>query len=281
MPKTNAQGARRKAAGTGICKLTGKTGRFVRSHLMPRALTAPDRKGVFFLHIGGGRRPERRWTSWYDDELVIEEGEEILAKLDDWAIAALRKHQLVWTGWGAPTSLPVEQSPRSKEGLAFRIVSGIDGHKLRLFFLSLLWRAAATTRPEFAAITLPDADLSTLQQLLVNGTPGPLEFYPTTLIQMSTRGRAHNSSPIPFERVVPNLPGLGHQAYQTYRFYLDGLEASVLRQASGNIDWLGPAVVGNGNSLVVATVPFERSWQFENIETAALLTRTLYPRRPG
>ncbi len=134
------------------------------------------------MHIGGGSRPTRRWTSWYDDELVVEEGEAILAKQDDWAIAALRKHRLVWSGWGSATSLPGNHAPPSKKGLGLRIVSGIDPHKLRLFFLSLLWRAVATTRPEFAEVIVPAADLDTLRQLLVEGTPAPLEFYPTTLL---------------------------------------------------------------------------------------------------
>src|SRR5262249_24707383 len=157
--------------------------------------------------IGGGNRPARRWSSWYDDELVVEQGEEILAKLDDWAIVTLRKHRLVWSGWGSAKSLPVKHGPPSAMGFGVRMVSGIDGHRLQQFFLSLLWRAAATNRPEFADVTLPAADFETLRQLLVDVTPAPLEFYPTTLLQLSTRTRAHNSSPIAMEKKMPNLPG--------------------------------------------------------------------------
>jgi len=69
------------------------------------------------------------------------------------------------------------------------------------------------------------------------------------------------------EKIVPNLPGLGHRAYPIFRFYFDGLVAHTLRQASGNIGWLRPAVVGNGNSLVVLTVPYEHSWQLENLNS--------------
>ena len=281
MAKSSPQSARHKAtAGTGVCKLTGKTGRFVRSHLLPQALTAPDRKGVPFLHFGDGNRPTRRWSSWYDEELVGVEGEEVLAKLDDWAIVTLRKHRLVWSGWASATSLPVKHGPPSANGFGSRMVLGIDGHKLQLFFLSLLWRAAATGRPEFADIILPAADLETLRQILIDGTPAPLEFYPTTLLQLSTRTRAHNTSPIAMEKRMPNLPGLGFRTYPFFRFYFDGLEAHIVRQASGNIDWLRPAIVGNSNSLVVMTVPYENSFQYANAAVAVQHVRQAYPRRP-
>src|SRR5689334_22772129 len=84
----------------GICKLTGMSGRLVRSHLIPNALTRLSRTGSPFIQGGDGEPPERRWSSWYDTQLVTEEGEEILALLDNWAISTLRAHRLVWSGWG-------------------------------------------------------------------------------------------------------------------------------------------------------------------------------------
>lgn len=44
---------------------------------------------------------------------------------------------------------------------------GLDAARLRLFFLSLLWRAAASTRGEFAAITLPPDDLEHLRRIVL------------------------------------------------------------------------------------------------------------------
>jgi hypothetical protein len=56
---------------------------------------------------------------------------------------------LVWTGWkgaGSPVNKP-KLIPGTVHG--FREITGIDPGRLRLFFLSLIWRAAATTRPSF------------------------------------------------------------------------------------------------------------------------------------
>jgi hypothetical protein len=70
----------------GVCKLTGNSGKFVRSHLIPKALTRPSVAGGYFISAGPGIRPKKSWSSWYDEELVIRKGERILADYDDWAI---------------------------------------------------------------------------------------------------------------------------------------------------------------------------------------------------
>ena len=94
-----------KKASEGICKLTRRHGRFVKSHIIPAALTKPSRKGSYFLQMGKNERPRRRWSSWYDPELVTDEGEKYLEELDTWAIKILRKNKMVWSGWGGRSAL--------------------------------------------------------------------------------------------------------------------------------------------------------------------------------
>lgn len=84
---------------TGICKLTGKTGKFIDAHLIPKALTKPDVPGAPIIQYGAGGRPKKKWSSWKDDELVVQDGENILTESDTWAIPTLRRHQLVWSAW--------------------------------------------------------------------------------------------------------------------------------------------------------------------------------------
>jgi hypothetical protein len=217
------------------------------------------------MQLGSGRRPGKRWSSWYDEELVVQDGEDILSRLDNWAIVTLRAHRLVWSGWGAETYVPVRRMPPKLGRLTYRTVSGIDLQRLRLFFLSLLWRAAATTRPEFAEIVLPAADLDKLGRMVIENNSTPVDFYPMALVQLSTRGPPHNLGPIAEQKPIPNLPGLGHQNRPFFRFYLDGLIAHVDRQASADIRELGPFIIGNGESLFVHTIPYERSWQLRNL----------------
>jgi hypothetical protein len=153
----------------GVCKLTGKSSEFIKSHLLPKALTSLGVAGERRISGGQGSRPKRSWTSWYDEELVVKEGEEILADYDNWAIAELRRLELVWSGWGTKSSLPLETpewfDPKLK-GFGLRVVECANPEKLRLFFLSLLWRAAASTLPEFGEINLEQDELERLRTMV-------------------------------------------------------------------------------------------------------------------
>jgi hypothetical protein len=264
---------------TGVCKLTGTQGRFVKSHLIPKALTKPEVNGMPFVERGRGQRPLRRWSSWYDDQLVTRAGEDILAKLDDWAVATLRKEHLVWSGWGPMQRLIVpDMDTFPGTSLGIRRVS-IDPTMLRLFFISLLWRAAASARPEFKDITVPDQHLEQLRMMVMNGTPEPLSFYPTMLTQLSTLGMIHNLTPIATKKVIPAHSGTPETVVPTFRFYFDGLIAHVHRQATddGLSRELGPLVVGGESTLVLNTVTYEHSFQRSNLELIVADTLFLWP----
>jgi hypothetical protein len=245
----------------GICKLTGKSGKFIRSHLIPQALTKPSVPGNFFISGGPGRRTKKTWSSWYDEELVVQEGEDILAKYDNWAVPELRRLELVWSGWGAKTALPISNWARPTSSIpevarwsaagGLRTIECAHPEKLRLFFLSLLWRAAATTRPDFRDVALDVDDLELLRTMIITANPRPFDFYPTTLFQIVTRGWPHNLGPIADKN--------------WYRFYFDGLHAYMLRNFRGRDVEKWKSVVGVSPQLVVQTQTFEQSYQRANI----------------
>jgi hypothetical protein len=252
------------------CKLTLKEGSYVDSHLIPKALTRPATRGSPLIQAGMGSKPVRRWTSWYDSELVTAEGEKVLSDFDNWAIVELRKHKLVWSGWGPMQKLAVKDHDRFDNNFGARKVCGIDPTRLRLFFLSLLWRAAATQRPEFSAIELDEEDTESLRVMLLEGRPEPLNFYPIQLSQLSSLGSIHNLTPIADVKVIPsyddNEANEKHVPY--FRFYFDGLIAHIHRQSSddGDTRELGTMVVGAGNELTVSTITYEASFQKRNFE---------------
>lgn len=255
-----------KVSRDGVCKLTGESGRFVDSHLLPKALTKADGLAPGLVQIGNGRK-EKRSSSWYDQHLVIAEGEKILAEYDDWAIRILRKHALVWSGWGPRISLNDFQ-PITGTPWGVRSISGDDWKKLRLFFLSLLWRAAATDRPEFHEVDIPPDHLERLRQMLLNGDPEPVAFYAISLTQISTIGIRHNHAPIAFTKTIPSSEA-GRPAMEepTFRFYLDGLviHFSRLSTEQNEARDLGPLVVGAEDTITLSTVDFVSSAQAENL----------------
>jgi hypothetical protein len=146
------------------------------------------------IQAGRGDRPTRRWSSWYDSRLVTQAGEDILARYDHWAIAELRRNKLIWSSWGPMLRLATSDFKEIDAAMGFRSILGIDFKRLRMFFLSLLWRAAETDRVEFSAIRLDDCVLDRLRTMVATGNAEPIEFYPISLIQLSSRGFEHNFS---------------------------------------------------------------------------------------
>lgn len=252
----------------GVCKLTGSFGKFIKAHLIPRALTRPESPGLPFIQSGFGSRPTRKWSSWYDPRLVTQEGEDILTSLDTWAISELRKHKLVWSGWGPMNALltkgytPIPGSP-----YGVHVVHGLDHQRLRLFFLSLLWRAAATNREEFVAVDLPVEHIERLRTMITANEPSPIDFYPVTLSQMSTMGIVHNQSPLSMLKSMPASEGTPGRDLPIFRFYFDGLMAHFHRQDADNGETvaLGDLIVGANDRLVISTISYEASFQRENL----------------
>ena len=51
------------------------------------------------IEIGKELRKKKAWSSWYDYEMVTQNGEDILTEFDTKAILELRKHKLVWSSF--------------------------------------------------------------------------------------------------------------------------------------------------------------------------------------
>jgi hypothetical protein len=129
-----------------------------------------------------------------------------------------------------------------------------------MFYLSLLWRAAATKLVEFSQIKLGGQDLERLRTMVLAGDPEPMDFYPITLIQLSTLAFLHNFSA---SAEVKTNPGFGETPDLTiphFRFYFDGLIAHIHCEATGQVN---ESIIGGHANLTVTTLPFEGSRQLE------------------
>ncbi|WP_449440947.1 hypothetical protein [Pseudomonas migulae] len=265
----------------GLCKLTKKSGTYVDSHIIPLALTKPI-SGQYFIEGGPGIRPIRRHSSWYDNKLVTRKGEDILSSLDSRAISILREHKIVWSGWAGEATLSEEVNVELSEGYGIRTIHGADVKTLRLFFLSLLWRAASSNRPEFAEISLSAVDIEKLRIMIVDGDIEPLELFPIQLTQLSTYGPRHNLGPIVMEMLHKSEPEDEGVLLHTCRFYFDGLIANVFLDVPKNLfDSLSGLYVGGDEDIIALCIPFEKSFQLENLEKHMHETARDWPEQFG
>lgn len=248
----------------GICKLSLQHGLFVDSHLLPKALTRAEGLSDGLIQHGYGRT-ERRFSSWYDNALVTAEGEKILSDYDDFAIRTLRNHRMIWSGWG-PAKLLLDVGSFAGTQLGIRNVDFADittARRLRLFFLSILWRAAATTRPEFREVSLTAAELEQLRRMVIEQNPEPLGLFPISVTQLSTIGKLHNHTTLSMEKHVPAIGEYKEYTVPIFRFYFDGLIAHFSRSsiAENESRDLRRLHVGEDTNLAISTTTYEKSRQ--------------------
>lgn len=270
--------SRNRGVPTGTCKLTGARGKYVEAHVIPKALTRSRQPGLPFIQSAHGSRPILRWGGWYDRRPVVRRGEDILAALDTWAVRELRKHELVWSGWGSSQALTKPPTPLANDGRGMREISGTDPTKLRLFFLSLLWRAAVSNREEFLEITMPDEELERLRLMIVTNDPRPLSFYPSTLVQFSTWGAARNLTPQSWVVRTPD-ENMAMRKVPIFRFYFDGLIAWTYRNTSDSsyAERHAHALVGHGPKLHVAALPYQNWFQSRNMMKGSIAALEQFP----
>lgn len=255
----------------GKCKLTGTTGKFVKSHIIPKALTKPAFEGRMFWQGGPVSKPQKRRTSWYDQGIVTREGEDILADLDSWAIKFLRSKKLVWSGFGpiisAHVDIDISDFAVGFDGYGVRYVNVEDPKKLRQFCLSLLWRASVSALPEMSEVQIGAKLERKLARYLLGEMELPLTVFPCEVIQHHQVGFPHNQTPIKDER--DRLTDHGNTiTIRTYRFYFEGLVLHFNIDTHQIIKELANSecVVGFSDRLMITCIPWHRSREKENLE---------------
>lgn len=246
---------KRKVIGT--CALTGEKGQFIKSHLIPRALTRLSKTGEKRIQSGIGERATKTSDSWYDLKLVTQAGEDILSDIDSRGIDELRKFRLIWSGLNG-------QEPSSNwsldDGPSFREVRATNSAALRIFFLSLLWRAGATKLDHFRHVQLTNGELEDLRVRVLTQDPGPADDFPILLYQL-TEGPPHNRVPLLEEEAQPNADGVQQGQKVAYvRFYFDGLIARIyLRSRHKLPDYYSKICIQDNKDFIVFVHKFDAS----------------------
>ena len=159
-------------------------------------------------------------------------------------------------------------------------MSGVDADTLRMFFLSMLWRAAETNLSEFSEIKLEEQQLAKLREMVLDGLVAPYDFFPVTLTRLSTRGIPHNHTAIAQIKTNPAVGNHPAQDIPIFRFYFDGLVAHLDRRQKiePTVKEMGSFYVGGQDKLLVSTVAFESSFQKDNLSQIMRETYSLPPR---
>ena len=162
------------------CKLTGKVGKSVKAHLIPRSFYHIDETPSLLMPSTNHLYPKRLNAGLYDPQIVTQDGEDILEKLDDYGgkLLILGREKL------KPYKLEGEIVGLTTQSNKY------DYQKLKLFLLSVLWRMSVSTRPEVKGVNLGPHE-NVIKDMILSSNPGNAEKYSITMlkyIEKATRG---------------------------------------------------------------------------------------------
>ena len=250
---------------SGKCLLLGSEGPFARSHIIPRfvgdkALGQAHRIEMREL----GERPKLVFNSWTDPELCGQKGEERLRDIDTAGSKVFQKQGLSWRHF--PLTDASKRTELGDSEIELIELSEVDATTLRMFFLSVLWRCAASTRVQFAEISMPPAHLEYLRQIVAGETEPNDSDWPATLLLLTSKGEPQIQAPMAQEIDLRSL-GFDLPSVPIFRFFFDGLIVHMGRSPADDtlLDNWGGRVVGVDDKLTMMGRPYEKSWQEDNL----------------
>jgi hypothetical protein len=259
------------------CKLTGKVGRGVKSHIIPRAFVDKNLDKHTRIQSGLGQKPKLLHTGWYDEKIVTREGEEILEKIDSLAATEIARHGLTWRHH--PINCASKRHKFTDDGQELICFEEVNTSILRKFFLSVLWRAAVSKRSEFKDIIIDVMSLNKLRKIVRGDIEGSMSDFPCVLIINTTKGQPQNLAPLRQIIDVPPMNGFRGDKIKIFRFFLDGLVLHIGRKAMDirlQGKWI-PRLVGSSDKLYAIGIPYEISWQRDNLEQVIAETEYRWP----
>jgi hypothetical protein len=247
----------------GICKLTGIEGQYVKSHIIPQALTRPSRCGAPLVQSSKGSGGTKRWSSWYDKSMVTREGEDYLERIDTRAIRILKKHKMVWRSWNGVPPIFQSLSALLPDHSIREIQLGVeDGYSLKLFLVSILWRASVSSLPDTQDIKLSEHQ-ENLIAAAIKGERISDSKFATALIQISTYGEYQNALPFYDAKQTPPFEDVPVREIPMYRLFVDGLIAHIHLKDEEDMDD-NALYLGCADRIVVPGIRYEASFQYEN-----------------
>ncbi len=179
-----------------------------KSHIIPdafmqRATDAP------FMESSGTFRSRKMFTGWYDRNILGHAGEKIIASYDSVAAECFISSGLTYRKRRDPSDINRLRDD-FVPGEIYEI-QGVDITKIRLFALSLLWRAAVSRLKAFELVQIDANQIEDIRHRILSGNPGSYEEFPVYF------GVFCGGEELP--KLAPFQP----KGHPFFRFFLDGV----------------------------------------------------------
>jgi hypothetical protein len=153
------------------CKFCLEDKKCIKAHIIPNSLYEPlldYKEGMLIVSNKSKIYPKKQQTGIYDTNIVCEECERLFSKPDDYAKSFFS------------AEIPEESFIIHNGEKCVYTIKDYDYHNLKLFFISLLWRASASTHPFFSNVKIGPFD-NLIKEMIKNNNSGDENTFSVTL----------------------------------------------------------------------------------------------------
>lgn len=226
-----------------VCQLCAQDKKLIEAHILPRSFYEPLKECGQVPQIitdKAGIYPKRSPTGVYDKEILCDGCERVFSPWDDYGRRFLMR------------KISDDAYIRDRdEKIAYNMVQ-CDYHKLKLFFLSILWRAGVSKQPMFNRVQLGPYT-ERLRACILAADPGGVEDYAVALSRFDA----------PAEEVgILNPDKTEYEGVNHYRLYLGGYMAIIKVTNKKPPAFLEGLYIAPGNDVIVLIREFRASKEF-------------------
>jgi hypothetical protein len=235
------------------CKLTGCIGKPIRAHIIPRSLYQLDggKQGRILTFGATFLRESKNPIGIYDSTILTNEGESLFQECDDHAARFFLnkgdfnegKEARLLTNRGKPLAVEIE-------------TTDFDARLMKLFAISMLWRASVSSHPFFKAVDVGAQHEEKLRNLILRQEAGSIDDFSVLLAR-------HIDTPTSGHPIMPPFPDRFH-GLRFYRFMLPQVSVMIKVDKRPMIPELRAATIGGWEKLFVLTLgPFKSSKPYQ------------------
>ncbi len=222
------------------CKFCGNEKKLIKAHIIPEGFFRRQRQGKDSLELitnKTGEYNKRVQIGVYDKTIVCNDCENIWREWDDYAQKLLTEEPLNGQAWY-----------HDDQKIAY-IVNNFDYKKLKLFFISILWRASVSSHQFYSRISLGSFE-KIAKDFIKNNNPGGSEDFSIILSKFShPLSKQSTMDPYQYKNSGVNY----------YRFYLAGYMFEVKIDDKPTPILLSKITLSEDKPLVILCRDFRKS----------------------
>jgi hypothetical protein len=231
------------------CKLCGKDKKLVRAHIIPKSLWKPlfDEEQPPQIHTAAQTVDNKKSpVGVYDAGILCAQCESIFSPWDDYAQKLL-------------LAKPTEEQYVIKNGQKIAYVeNAIDYGKLKLFFISLLWKAAVSNHYFFSRVNVGSFEPQ-FRRMILKSDPGEPDTFAVLIAKCEER-----LGPIV---LTPQAEKWGEINY--YRFYVAGYMVYIKVDRKPAPDFMGELALNPERPLIIILRDLKTSNDFKVMQNIA------------